>query len=157
MKQVVSYLEELGYQVEEQSSKSRHFLIILQELEPIGFLFEDYSIKLLQDEEQLLSLISFVKEYQDCQTQGKDGYILATYLKNSVTAKYDAKNRSVVYVTHYEDENILPKCYPSQDHALRDFVIQSGMVPTLLSSHRTFRQKLEDKLFERLWERRKEG
>ena len=138
MDQIAAYLEKLGYEVEDQG-KIKHFLIVLKDGLPIGFILPDFTVKMVAGEDtqkydMLQHIVSFVRVNQHLQTagQGTAEYVVTTYRGSQLTTFFDLEaghERFAFYIVNSSGE--VPEVAPtfdSYDDAIRDFILQTGMI-----------------------------
>lgn len=101
--------------------------------EPIGFLLEDMSVKLLPDREvdrkRLESVISFAVENQGLDTV-QDEYKLSRYRNIILTATYDFDSGHPVYNIYSQEKDqdlLLLNSVGDLDAAKRDYISRSGL------------------------------
>jgi hypothetical protein len=159
--QLVTYLEALGYTVQEQRG-IRPFCVVMRGTEPVGFLLDDYSLKLMddgEDRESLQKILDFVRENQNLTLKGKNEYVLATYLSHQLTTFFDVQNKIPKYTVYITEESgkALSTLYTDREAALRSFVRDTEMVALeQLTRRRSWGKRMEDKALHWLMERQKE-
>lgn len=138
MDQIAVYLEKLGYEVEDQG-KIKRFLLVLKDGLPIGFILQDFTVKMISGEDtqkydMLQRIVSFVRTNQHLQTagQGNAEYIVITYRGNQLTTFFDLKTgqeRYAVYIINDSGEvsSTIPT-FDTYDAAIREFISQTSMI-----------------------------
>ena len=129
MEHVASYLEKLGYTIEEQGSISK-YLVIFKEGMPLGFLMPDFTLSLVNttDEELLNNIISFVKENDNSEIVSGHEYLVSSYRHHKLTTYYDTQLRMpcfATYIVSTDDGTVTVQAYTDIDIAKNDFLIKS--------------------------------
>ena len=161
MDEIAAYLEKLGYAVEDQG-QIKHFLLVLKDSLPVGFILPDYSVRMIEDVDDtaagvLPKVINFVKANQGLPMAGKSEYIVATYRGNQLTTFFDVNSGLVKYAVYTINQDsgeltIDGQPYESYDNAALAFVTVTGMIrmdelepPKVPLNHR-WRRKLARRL-----------
>ena len=132
MEKIVSYLEKLGYTVEEQGTLVK-YLVVFKDGLPIGFIMPDLSVKLVTgagEQQDLNQVIAFVTENKDLPEVGGSEYLVASYRSNQLTTFYDVKTMNEAFAIYVHDGqgHKANYIYKNYDAAVYDFVNLSGMM-----------------------------
>lgn len=156
MEKIVSYLEKLGYTVEEQGGIAK-YLVVFKDGLPIGFIMPDLSVRLISgadDNHDIAKIVDFVRRNSTLQSVGTSEFLLAVFKGSQLTTFYDAKSQSVsyaVYISNPEGE-VQSHRYDQYDTAAYLFATQSGLIrPEQLKAHRlTIGDRLRGKMLDYL-------
>lgn len=116
--------------------------------ELIGFLMEDFSVKLLPEHEQkrdsLQKQIKFSLDNQELETIENE-YKLSQYQDVVLTADYDFEQEKPIYNIYYLDngEYILRSSSYDKQEATRDFASRSGLVPSEIPTPERNTERIE--------------
>ena len=134
MEKLVSYLEKLGYSVEELGRITK-FLTVLKDGRPIGFILPDFSVSIVNnvpssEREALLGVIRFVREYSDLEPVGGFEYQIAAYRGTQLTAYFDPDVQAPRYAVYVPDQNgeVVPSIYDDAYIAQVNFAILSQLI-----------------------------
>ncbi|OCN03408.1 hypothetical protein A7X67_11020 [Clostridium sp. W14A] len=157
MDNLLDMLTKAGYEVSSIGSDVLPCTLGLGD-QPIGFLLEDLSVRLLPDQEKerarIQPVIEFAAENQGIE-QDQGEYKLSQYQNVILTASFDYESCRPVYNIYSEDQNkewTLLNSSEVKSVATKDFVARSGLVsgeipaPTLETSRvRQFMNAIKDK------------
>lgn len=129
---IISYLEKLGYTVEEQGRLEK-YLVVFKDNLPVGFIMSDLSVRLISDAEGddgIQEIIGFIQKNQNLQSIGSSEFLILDYRGNQLTTFYDDKSRTIKFASYVHDGNgeVQSVIYQSEDTAIHRFIIQTQMI-----------------------------
>jgi hypothetical protein len=133
MDKIVSYLEKLGFTVEEQGKLAKYLVVFKAGL-PIGFILPDLSVKLVSGaggQNDIEEIIKFINSNKELESVGASEFLLASYRGNQLTTFYDVKSMHVKFTTYIRDGTtgeVMNKVYENYDSAVFFFVSQTNMI-----------------------------
>lgn len=154
MEKLVSYLETLGYTVEEQG-RIQKFLIVFYQGLPVGFILPDYSVRLVTDadgmqRESLGKIVAFFQEHHNLPSVGSGEFMILNYRGNQLTVFFHPKHQRI----HYASYTVSPETgethrnlYMNYDTAIHHFIEQTQMI-NLHELHSLPRKTLSERFSE---------
>ncbi len=133
MEKIVSYLEKLGYVVEEQG-KLEKYLVVFKENRPIGFILPDLTVKLISDageHNDIRKIIEFLNQNQGLDRVGASEFLLANFKGSQMTTYFDVKSMRPVFVMYLRGTDtgeVKSFTYDDFDTAIYSFVAQTQMI-----------------------------
>jgi hypothetical protein len=143
MEKIISYLEKLGFTVEEQGKLAKYLVVFKAGL-PIGFILPDLTVKLISgvgEQNNIEEIIKFINSNKELDSVGASEFLLASYRGNQMTTFYDVKSMHVKFTTYIRDGvtgEVATKVYENYESAVFFFVSQTNMIDlnTLRTSNR---------------------
>lgn len=102
IEQIISYLEKLGYTVEEQGNLAK-YLVVFKAGRPIGFVFPDLTVKLVTgtgEQDNIEKIIDFINQNKGLESAGKSEFLLASFRGNQLTTFFDVKSMCAKYASY---------------------------------------------------------
>lgn len=135
MEQIVSYLEKLGYTVEEQGKgKIEKYLVVFKDGSPVGFILPDLTVKLVSgagEQNNIKTIIDFINQNQGLTPVGASELLVATYKGSQLTTFFDVKAMQAAYVIYIRENSsgeVKRTKYSDFDTAVYFFLTQTQMV-----------------------------
>ncbi|WP_042435682.1 hypothetical protein [Faecalispora jeddahensis] len=135
MEKLVSYLETLGYTVEEQG-RIQKFLIVFYQGLPVGFILPDFSVRLVTDadgvqRESLGKIVAFFQEHNNLPSVGSGEFMILNYRGNQLTVFFHPKHQRIQYASYTvspETGETQRNLYMNYDTAIHHFIEQTHMI-----------------------------
>ena len=129
---IISYLEKLGYTVEEQGRLEK-YLVVFKDNHPVGFIMSDFSVRLVSDAEGddgIQEIIGFIQKNQGLQSVGSSEFLILEYRGSQITTFYNDKSRTIKFASYIHDGNgeLQNAVYQSEEAAILRFVVQTRMI-----------------------------
>ena len=132
LQKIISYLEKLGYTVEEQG-RIEKYLVVFKDNHPVGFIMSDLSVRLVSDAEgndSIQEIIGFIQKNQNFKSVGSSEFLILDYRGDYVTTFYDDKARMIKFASYIHDGNgeVQSAVYQSEEAAKCRFNVQTQMI-----------------------------
>jgi len=133
MERIVSYLEKLGYTVEEQG-KIEKYLVVFKAGQPVGFILQDLTVKLVSGSEtmdNIQAVIDYLNENEGLEYVGASELLIASYKGSRLTTYFDVKEMKpwyVCYIRSMDTGEVVNSTYADRDTAAYMFITQTKML-----------------------------
>lgn len=164
MERIVSYLEKLGYTVEEQG-KIEKFLVVFKAGQPIGFILQDLTVKLVSGSDttnNIQAVIDYLIENQGLDNVGAKELLLCSYRGSQLTTYFDTDEMKpcyVCYVRNSDTGEVKSSIYQEEDTAAYMFISQTKMLDLrkFTAQQETFGDRVRNRLINYLLAKNKEN
>lgn len=153
MEKIVSYLEKLGYIVEEQG-RIEKYLVVFKGKQPIGFILPDLTVKLVsgyESQDNIQAVVDFLNDNQGLESVGASELLLAGYRGSQLTTYFDVKSMLplfVCYIRNLDTGEVITSTHRDADTAILAFVTQAHMIDLskFTASKETFGDRIRGRL-----------